>query len=71
LITFWLGIFQRLPLKKGRFKDRCSNIGLPKARSKLDKGTGNLARGITPADATNMFGGDHIFKGDREFFGAK
>jgi hypothetical protein len=71
LITFWLGLFQGLPLKQGGLKDRSSNFTLPRARSELCKGAGNLPSWIAPTDAPNVFGGDHIFKGDRELFCAE
>jgi hypothetical protein len=71
LITFWIGLLQRLPLKQGRLQDGRCDLALPGAGSEFCKSVSNFARGITPADATNMFGRDHIFKGDRELFCAK
>jgi hypothetical protein len=74
LITFWLGLFERFPFKQGRLQDGRCDLALPRAGSEFGKGASNLAcsgGGITPADPTHMFGGDHIFKGDRELFCAK
>jgi hypothetical protein len=71
LITFWLGLFQGLSLKEGRFKDGSSDFTLPRAGSELGKCAGHLPSWIAPTDTPDVFRGDHIFKGDRELFSPK